>query len=132
MGAQGAAGQAEDGPRPGPVLVEHVEQFRGVALLPAARVAADHGAGQPVGQGGFIAGSGGGGALAADADDLLHRPQLLGQDLLAGGGDLIRAAAPPAASGRIQPRRSSRDSAPYKVPGSRPTPLNAAMSVMIA
>src|SRR6185369_10217531 len=41
----------------------------------------------------FIAGSGSGGALASDADDLLHRPQLPGQDLLAGGGDLIRAAA---------------------------------------
>ena len=50
---EGAAGQAEDGPRPRVVLVEHVEQFRGVALLPAGRVAADHGAGQPVGQGGL-------------------------------------------------------------------------------
>jgi len=28
------------------------------------------------------------------------------------------------ASGRTQPRRSSRDSAPYKVPGSMRTPLN--------
>ena len=36
------------------------------------------------------------------------------------------------ASGRTQPRRSSRDSAPYKVPGSIRTPLNAATSAMIA
>ena len=38
----------------------------------------------------------------------------------------------PVSSGRIQPRFSSRDSAPYKVPGSMPTPLNVATSVMIA
>ena len=35
-------------------------------------------------------------------------------------------------SGRIQPRFSSRDSAPYKVPGSILTSLNAATSVIIA
>ena len=36
------------------------------------------------------------------------------------------------ASGVTQPRRSSRASAPYKVPGSIRTPLNAPTSVMIA
>jgi len=38
----------------------------------------------------------------------------------------------PADSGRTQPRRSSRDSAPYNVPGSIRTPLKPATSVMIA
>jgi integrase len=41
---------------------------------------------------GVIAGSRGGGALEADAHDLLHGLELLGQYFLAGAGDLVGAA----------------------------------------
>jgi len=50
VGADGAGPQVEHGPCGRPVLVEHLQQVGGVALPPAARVAADQETGQPGGQ----------------------------------------------------------------------------------
>ena len=69
--SSGAGGQVEHGPRGRAVLVGHLQQLAGVALPPAARVAADQGAGQPGGQAGASSrAERGGGALPGGADDL--------------------------------------------------------------
>ena len=48
--SSGAGGQVEHGPRGRAVLIGHLQRLAGVALPPAARAAADRGAGQPGGQ----------------------------------------------------------------------------------
>jgi hypothetical protein len=80
---------------------------------------------------GHITLPGHGGAQPGDAHDLLHRGDLLGQDLLPGRGGLVRAAA---SGGGQRP-----DPAAAFQPGQRPvqgarlhaTPLKPAMSAMI-
>ena len=109
--AEGAGGQVEHGPHARVVLVQDIEQFLAVALPPAARVAADQRAGQPGGQRGPH--------QMPNAVAVRRRPtrticcivgQLLGQHLLPGRGDLIRAAAllggqRPHPAAALQPRQ---------------------------
>ena len=132
MRAHRAGRQAGHGPRGQVVLVQDVEHLLAVALPPATRMAADQGAGQATASRVTSRPPGHGGAQPGDPDDLLHRGDLLGQDLLPGRSDLVRAAALGGGQRPRPARRSSRASAPYKVPGSMRIPLKPAMSVMIA
>src|SRR5262249_39372517 len=127
-GAQRAQPRAGHRPRAGPVLFQQRQQLVAVAPPPPARIQADHQPGQLVGEPVHA------GAIRWWPTATIRAMLVSCSARTAWPGPVssygLRRSS--AGSGRTQPRASSRVSAPYRVPGSILTPLNAAMSFMIA